>query len=291
MEAVETQSVTDAYGNTFTVKIEYMEWAENPTDNFDCEPHIWIHDGAKRSWGGIDKSDITDHFDEEARIERANRTAERLHKAGELTREIAYQLGGIGNVVDEFERVNGGVARVVYGFDHSGQSISMSDFNDRWDSGAIGIVYMTAEEIREWFGVKRITNKVRERAVENLRSWVNLMDHYVTGAVYGYVIEDPHGNEIDSCWGYYEDSDDVLKMVVEHYLPSAMEGYREDIRIESVKRTLTGIGKTLWHMYQFGITDERRINGAINRANRLIESLPEWKRKEATDTFTHNALG
>jgi hypothetical protein len=32
---------------------------------------------------------------------------------------------------------------------------------------------------------------------------VKTFDQYLRGDVYGYVVTDPDGNEVDSCWGLY----------------------------------------------------------------------------------------
>lgn len=40
-------------------------------------------------------------------------------------------------------------------------------------------------------------------AEKYLKSEVETYDQYLTGDVYGYVIEDKEGEELDSCWGFY----------------------------------------------------------------------------------------
>ena len=91
----------------------------------------------------------------------------------------------------------------IYMLDHSGITISTTDFNDRWDSGKIGFIYITKEEARKSHMVKKLSKKVKEQVHKNLLSSVEVCDQYVSGETYGYVIEDKAGNEIDSCWGYF----------------------------------------------------------------------------------------
>jgi hypothetical protein len=88
-------------------------------------------------------------------------------------------------------------------YDHSGITIATTSFNDRWDSGQVGFIFASLAKIRECYGVKRVTAKVRERALASLRSEVGTYDDYLTGDVYGYILEDEDGNEGDSCWGFY----------------------------------------------------------------------------------------
>lgn len=65
-----------------------------------------------------------------------------------------------------------------------------------WDSGLVGFIFDTANT-REQIGTEP------EHVEEALRAEVDLYDDYLTGQVFGYVIEDADGDEIDSCWGMY----------------------------------------------------------------------------------------
>ena len=56
---------------------------------------------------------------------------------------------------------------------------------------------MTAET------VKREFNGSLEPARKCLQSEVNEFDQYLAGDVWGYVIADDDGNQIDSCWGFF----------------------------------------------------------------------------------------
>lgn len=91
----------------------------------------------------------------------------------------------------------------LYLYDHSGITMRTKPFNDPWDSGQVGWIYVRKEKVREWFGVKRVTPKIRERALEVLELEVRMFDAYISNEIYGFVIEDKEGNIIDSCWGFY----------------------------------------------------------------------------------------
>ena len=97
-------------------------------------------------------------------------------------------------------------ARVIlplYLYDHSGITMSTSPFTCPWDSGQVGFIYATAEAIRKGFEVKRITKKTLEKAQRCLEAEVETYDQFITGEVYGFIVEDENGEEIDSCWGYF----------------------------------------------------------------------------------------
>jgi hypothetical protein len=91
----------------------------------------------------------------------------------------------------------------IYMYEHSGITIRTSDFADPWDSGQVGFIYVDRAKILEEYNAKRVTTSVRERALACLKAEVEVLDQFLTGDIYGYIIEDAGGDHIDSCWGYY----------------------------------------------------------------------------------------
>jgi len=99
----------------------------------------------------------------------------------------------------------------LYLYDHSGITMRVSPFSCPWDSGQVGWIFATLESIRAEFGVKRVTAKIRERVTKMLTSEVAEYDQYLTGDVWGYVIDakdniDDEGDEyvdVGSCWGFF----------------------------------------------------------------------------------------
>jgi len=91
----------------------------------------------------------------------------------------------------------------VYMYDHSGITINTTGFSCPWDSGQLGIIFVSKEKVREDYGVKRISSSLYKRIEGYLKGEVDTYDQYLRGDVYGYVIEDEDGKEIDSCWGFY----------------------------------------------------------------------------------------
>lgn len=91
-------------------------------------------------------------------------------------------------------------------YDHSGITMSTVrsyPYNCLWDSMQVGYIYATFEDIKKEFGAKRISKKIKEKALDVLLAEVKVYDQYIMRDVYGYVIEDSKGEEIDSCWGFY----------------------------------------------------------------------------------------
>lgn len=99
------------------------------------------------------------------------------------------------------------IALPLYLYDHGGLAMSTEGwrypFNDPWDAGQVGWIYVTKEKVRREYGVKRVTRKVRDRVLAVLEAEVEEYSRWLEGDVYGYVLEDAKGNEIDSCWGFF----------------------------------------------------------------------------------------
>jgi ribosomal protein S27AE len=152
--------------------------------------------------------EIWEKGDERVIIEQddgaANPRKEDCYESVFVAKHRRYKLGDREPLNDiEWEDVqkDEGVAVLsVYLYDHSGISISATPYSCPWDSGCVGFIY---EELK---------GRKREEVEEQLRSEIQLYDHYLRGNVYGYMRkkknECPHcgdvkWEEIDSCWGFY----------------------------------------------------------------------------------------
>lgn len=75
-----------------------------------------------------------------------------------------------------------------------------------WDSGLVGVIFDIPATLAE-------TGCPPERVEEALRAEVKAYDQYLTGDVWGYVVErvdtcshgDVHADTVDSCWGFLGD--------------------------------------------------------------------------------------
>jgi hypothetical protein len=88
-------------------------------------------------------------------------------------------------------------------YDHSGITMRTTSFNDRWDSGQVGFIIATKENVREQYSVKRISPKLAEKIKGYLINEVETYDQYLTGEVYRFEVTDLNGVELDSCGGFF----------------------------------------------------------------------------------------
>ncbi len=105
----------------------------------------------------------------------------------------------------------------IWGYEHSGLSLSCSragNYADPWDSGLFGLMAVHKDKAAMEFGDMSNPENY-ERAMKCLKNEVYYWDLYYTGQVYGYVVEDKDGCHVDSCWGFYGESDEVMKEAIE----------------------------------------------------------------------------
>jgi len=104
------------------------------------------------------------------------------------------------------------VYRNLYLLDHSGLRMQTYSFNDPWDSGEVGVIYVTREAIKKAFGDK---GKPRhKRLIDIIENEVKTFNDYLSGNVYGYIVKKVSAcgqctqvteEILDSCFGYYGD--------------------------------------------------------------------------------------
>jgi len=160
-----------------------------------------------------------------------------------------YDLGDKHNFSDsedfmEFLKKEKPVFLPLFLYDHSGITMSTRSFHGRlpqghaeFDSFQVGVIYATKEKIKKEYGVKTITKKIREKVLGLLESEVKTYDQFLRSEVYGFILEDPEGNNIDSCWGFFGSESIDNYMIPDYVLPS-IEYDLKQRREERTKATI-----------------------------------------------------
>lgn len=112
-----------------------------------------------------------------------------------------------------FEETFDGLLLPLFLMDHSGLSISVRPFGCPWDSGRIGFIYVTRETIKKEYGNDSLESF--EKAKKYLTGEAKDYDSYLRGDVYGYIVKDDEGNELDSCWGFIGDMEYPIEQAKE----------------------------------------------------------------------------
>lgn len=102
--------------------------------------------------------------------------------------------------VEDFLNENEVVFLKVYGYDHGGLAIRTSPFSCPWDSGRLGVIFVTKKKVIKEYG--DFSEESITKAKNRLESEVSVYDDYTQGNVYGFRVVD-NGTELDSCWGFY----------------------------------------------------------------------------------------
>lgn len=132
----------------------------------------------------------------------------------------------------------------VYMYEHGGITLKTTPFSCSWDSGQLGFIWMTFKSAKEELGGHDGTlESVRAAAHRILKAEIEVYDQYVTGEVYGYVVEklmpcpddwsieewaehDCHWDEEDSCWGFFG-MDLIENGILDHLASSAIQAICE----------------------------------------------------------------
>lgn len=136
---------------------------------------------------------------------------------------------------DAWQEIKNDIVLPLYLYDHSGITMNTGGFSCPWDSGRVGYIYVSLEKVRKEYGWKQITKKRREKILEYLRGEVATYDDFLTGSVYGYVVEGADGVG-DSCWGFYgypEGHDEALseaKAYIDGYIKGKITDHLKKVK-------------------------------------------------------------
>ncbi len=84
----------------------------------------------------------------------------------------------------------------LYLYAHSGLTMSTTPFSCHWDNGQVGVIFCTEAK-------RKAEKYTHEQALAQLQEEVKTYSQYLQGDIWGYVIKDKDGEEIDSLWGMY----------------------------------------------------------------------------------------
>lgn len=91
----------------------------------------------------------------------------------------------------------------IFIYDHSGITINTTGFSCQWDSGQVGFIFVEKKKVRAEYRITKITAQIKDKVTKYLTQDVKTYSQYLEGEVYWFSISDKHGNEVDSCGGYY----------------------------------------------------------------------------------------
>lgn len=130
-----------------------------------------------------------------------------------LDRE-GFDLTHVPDVQAALERTGKAILLPLYLYDHSGITMNTTGFHCPWDSGQVGFIFVSKQDVRNEFGWKKLTQGRIQMIQTCLKGEVEVYDQYLTGDVWGFeVVED--GEVTDSCWGFFG-SDPLTNGIFDH---------------------------------------------------------------------------
>ena len=117
-----------------------------------------------------------------------------------------YTLGDKAMEVEKLNAIEANdrkyISLPLYLYNHSGLTMNTTGFSCPWDSGKVGVIFVSKEKVRKEYGWKVITAKRKEQILKYLQVEVETFDQYLRGDVYGFC-KLVDGVETVSCWGFY----------------------------------------------------------------------------------------
>lgn len=153
------------------------------------------------------------------------------------------------------------VALPISMYEHSGISLWLGSKwghpDAQWDCSSIGFAYVEKKTAEKEMPQRKLTdeqkNDWKKWAYAMMEDEMETYNKYVSGEVYGYMIEDEEGEEASNvhlcgCWGFY-DKDHLLE-----YAKNDIDTYLEEKR-ETRKNNLETLVKNIASIYGVTFTD------------------------------------
>lgn len=177
----------------YTIEILPDYDADNPFTEGESAPTLALHERAERNFGWSTDKDW------------ASRLQNALDQiADHSTCQTLYGHRGALDVVNRWLKVAHGIPVVLHvsALDHSGVLPYLgtgSHFSDPggWDSGWVGWLFATPEQMKEW------GQDDPEQVEKSLRASFSEFAAWVSGDVVGYEVIAPDGESLTSCFGIY----------------------------------------------------------------------------------------
>lgn len=98
----------------------------------------------------------------------------------------------------------------LYLYDHSGITMNTTGFHCPWDSGQVGFIYVSKEDVRNEYGWKRLTQERIKRIEGYLRNEVEEYDYYLRGECYMFDVK-KDGEDVDFNGFGFSDVDECIR--------------------------------------------------------------------------------
>lgn len=221
--SMSSTAFTAAVSN-LTFSLMYDEDCQNPRDEIDGNIAHFLVDPRCRS-GSVDNFDSS--------LKLLNSLAKELHIRDCYDMDHFKLLRAIEKADKKQKHI---FIAPLYKYEHSGIVYSTSPFSCRWDSGQVGYIFSTASDFNR---IGADWNP--ETAKQYITGEIDIYNNFLSGECFGFKVEEvstcgscstKHFNEVEACWGYIGEQNEIIKMIANDYLdnyPNLKEKVLESI--------------------------------------------------------------
>ena len=174
------------------VTIDEDEWYESPRE--------WENLGTLYTWEGgyysPDKHNYSDGIEFLGSIigeELIEKIHDKYDNNSDFFEDISKRMDKLGYILYPVSKYDHGLVEYSLGI------------SSGWDTGTVGVIFAEKKKICNWFNVKKVTQKVREKVVQNFESELEIYTDYANGyGMYCVEIEEFSGEPVEICGGYYK---------------------------------------------------------------------------------------
>ena len=204
--------------NGFNVRILIDEDAQNPFEDWDCEPPLAVYAPYNRGiteystgYGEVNTVPALTREQIKANVPAILELCE-AKTMRDLLREYPYRDLALVDIVNDIIR------ETVGGMSDSDRLEALCDLYTMQGIPAV-VKSVHGSSQGDYAEVLAVATLEFQEAcgnasdydwIEGLKGAIQLFEDWAFGNVYGYIVEDAEGNEVDSCWGFFGDYDAPL---------------------------------------------------------------------------------
>ena len=182
------------------VKIDDDEWFESPRDDWENLGTLYTWDSGYCS---PDKQNFNNGLEFLGTIigeELIEKIHDKYDNNSDFFEDISKRMDKLGYILCPVSK-----------YEHSLVQYSVGVRNG-WDSGTVGVIFAEKKKIYNWFGVKKLNNKIRDNVMEQFESELEVYTDYANGyGMYCVEIEEFSGEQVEIVGGYYKPEHETIK--------------------------------------------------------------------------------
>ena len=182
------------------VTIDEDEWFESPRVDWDNLGTLYTWDSGYCSPDQHNFSDGLEFLGSIIGEELIEKIHDKYDNNSDFFEDITKRMDKLGYILYPVSKYEHGLVQYFLGV------------SSGWDTGTVGVIFAEKKKICEWFNIKKVTQKVREKVVQNFESELEIYTDYANGyGMYCVEIEEFSGEQVEVCGGYYKPDHETIE--------------------------------------------------------------------------------